>query len=134
MRTRSYLMAWVLLGGIACAQLQGRSAPQPKPWETATIVSVRRQEVQEPPRYGGDNLSDAPLQAEIFAYDIGVRTACGTYAAHYESAYDYLPEVFAANRQMPVRAGKHDIAFDLGYRQMQMPVARSKKDKTATCP
>jgi len=133
MRTGFHLVVCVLLCGIAVSTLQASPTPQPKPFEPATIVSVRKQELQEPPYYGGDNPSDAPLQSEIYAYDVAVRTGCGTFVAHYESPYDYLPAAFTANSQMPVQVGKHNIAFDLGYRQMLMPIAHRKKDKNMNC-
>jgi hypothetical protein len=133
MRTGFCLAACVLAFGIAVPTLQASPTPQPKPFEPATIVSVRKQELREPPYYGGDNPSDAPLQSEIYTYDVAVRTGCGIYVAHYESPYDYLPEAFAANSQMPVQVGKHNIAFDLGYRKMQMPIAHRKKDKKVNC-
>ncbi len=73
------------------------------------------------------------LQAEIYVYDVSIRTGCNTYIVRYETAYDYLPGALAANRRMLVRIGKHDIAFDLGDRQMQLPIAQRKKDRTANC-
>lgn len=133
MRTRFYLAASALLCGIAVPALHASPRQQPKPFETAEILSVHKQQLQEPPYYGGDNPSDAPLQSEVFAYEVGVRTACGTYVARYQSPYDYLPSAFAADNRMPVQVGKHNISFDLGYRQMQMPIEHRKKDKNANC-
>ncbi len=133
MDTRFFLVACVLICSIAVPALQATSTAQPKPFEAATILSVHKQERQEPPYYGGDNPSDAPLQSEVFAYEVAVRTACGTYVARYESPYDFLPGAFIANSRMPVQVGKHNISFDLGYRQMQMPIEHRKKDKNANC-
>jgi hypothetical protein len=109
------------------------SAPA-KPFETATVVSVRRQEMAEPPYYGGDNPSDAQLRSEIYTYDVTVRTRCGTYVTRYESPYDYFPTAIHSNTQIPVRVGKHDIAFNLEYRQMQMPIAHRSRDNRSNCP
>ena len=133
MRTKFYLAASALLCGMAVPALHANSTRQAKSFETAAILSVHKQELQEPPYYGGDNPSDAPLQSEVFAYEVAVRTACGTYVARYESPYDYLPSAFAANSRMPVQVGKHNISFDLGYRQMQMPIEHRKRGKNANC-
>jgi len=128
-----HLALFVLIGGITIPAMHASSTAPPKLFETAAILSVHKQQLYEPPYYGGDNPSDAPLQSEVFAYEVAVRTTCGTYVARYETPYDFLPSAFAANRQMPVKVGKHKISFDLGYRQMQMPIERSKKDKDANC-
>jgi hypothetical protein len=133
MTKRSSLLVCLLVCAFACPALRASSTAQPKPFEPATIVSVHKQEIEEPPYYGGDNPSDAPLQSEVYAYDVAVHTACGVYVARWEAPYDYFPQAIAVNRQMPVRIGKHDIAFDLGYRQMQMPIAHRHKDKSANC-
>lgn len=133
MRPRFYLAASVLLCGIAIPAIHASSTAQPKPFETAAILSVHKQELHEPPYYGGDNPSDAPLQSEVFAYEVAVRTACGTYVTRYESPYDYLPSAFTENSHLPLQVGKHNISFDLGYRQMQMPIEHRKKDKNANC-
>jgi hypothetical protein len=124
----SFSFACLLVGAIAISAMHASSSTQLKPFETATVVSVHKQEIEEPRYYGGDNPSDAPLRSEIYAYDVTLRTRCGTYVTRYESPYDYFPEAIAANSQIPVRIGKRDIAFNLGYRQMQMPIAHRKKD------
>jgi hypothetical protein len=130
---RQRCLALCLLASIAVPGSYASPAAQTKPLQTATIVSVRKYEAKEPPYYGGDNPSDAPLQAEIHVYDVSIRTGCNTYVARYQSAYDYLPSALAANYRVPVRVGKHDIAFDLGDRQMQLPIAHSNEDRTANC-
>lgn len=133
MDKRFHLALVVLIGGMTIPAIHASSTTQPKPFETASIQSVHKQQLYEPAYYGGDNPSDAPLQSEVFAYEVAVRTACGTYVARYESPYDFLPSAFAANNQMPVQVGKHNISFDLGYRQMRMPIEHRKKDRNANC-
>ena len=126
-------LAVCLLTGVAVPGSYASPVAQSKSFQTATIVNIRKHQAEEPPYDGGDNPSDAPLQTEVFVYDVVLRTACGTYVARYKSAYDYLPDALAANRRMPAQVGKHNIVFDLGDRQMQMPIAHSKKGKTADC-
>ena len=100
-------------------------------YQPATITSVQKMEVTEPPYSGGDNPSDAPLQSHSYAYNVRVKTGCGTYIAHYESPYDYLPSAFAPNHELPVRVVKGAMQFDLGYRTVQMTVTKHKDD--ASC-
>lgn len=113
--------------------LSASNLERENPFQPATITSVRMQEVEQPAYSGGDNPSDAPLRSEYFAYDITVHTGCDAYVAHYESPYDYLPDAFAANHQIPVRVGKHTVDFDLAYRQMQMNLVHHKAIKDASC-
>ena len=52
----------------------------------------------------GQNPSDAPLaDPETFAYDVAVHVNCGTYVGRYQSWYDYVPSVFAADRKIQLR-------------------------------
>jgi hypothetical protein len=50
-------------------------------YQSATVVSVESHET--PSNYVGDNPSDAPLQAEIHSYDIGIRMNCTVYVVRY---------------------------------------------------
>jgi hypothetical protein len=118
---------------VAVPAFGANNTPRARQYQPATITSVKKHEVEESPYGGGDNPADAPLRSEVYAYDIAVRTRCGSYVAHYESPYDYLPDAFAANRQIPVRVGKREIAFDLGFRQMRMGVVRHRMNPTANC-
>ena len=124
-------LAVCLLAAIAVPA--SNASVQSNLFKTATIVRVREHQSEPSHSYGGDNPSDAPLKSEIYVYEVAIRAGCDTYIARYASPYDYLPTALTKNRQMPVRVGKHDITFDLGNRQMQLPIARSKKDKTANC-
>jgi len=130
---KSYLLLTAAFCGLAVPCVYASSNLQAKSLETATVVSIHRQELLEPLYYGGDNASDAPLQSQAFSYDVAVRTACQTYVTHYESPYDYFPTAIAVNSQIPIRVEKHDIAFDLGFRQMRMPIAHISKAKTLDC-
>jgi len=126
------LSAMVLLL-LAVPVLNASHTARSNGFQPATITSVQMQEVTEPPYSGGDNPSDAPLQSQYYAYNVGVKTACATYVTRYESPYDYLPEAFRANHQMPMRVEKRALDFDLGYREMQMNIIRHKTDKDANC-
>jgi len=81
-------------------------------YQTATVVSVDK--YTAPSTYIGTP-SDAPLQGEEYAYDIGVRLDCDVYVGRYESATDYLPSVFAANHSVDVRLDKHVLYVSLPF-------------------
>lgn len=90
----------------------------------ATVMKVER---VGPPasNYVGDNPSDAPLQADVFAYDLSVRANCGTYTGHYESPTDYIPTAFVPNNHVMVRLTKHVMYVDLpGEKEMPMSIVR----------
>src|SRR5580700_4352630 len=88
------LVLLALMSGTLSASVQ-------KPgYLTATVVSVESQE--NPSNHVGSNPSDAPLQSEIYTYEIGIRLGCTIYRTHYDSAFDYLPSVFAANHPIQI--------------------------------
>ena len=67
-----------------------------------TVVRVDKYEPQQV--VAGQNPSDAPLaDPETFAYDVAVHVSCGTYVGRYQSWYDYVPSVFAADRKIQLR-------------------------------
>ena len=67
-----------------------------------TVIRVDKYEPQQV--VAGQNPSDAPLaDPETFAYDVAVHVNCGTYVGRYQSWYDYVPSVFAADRKIQLR-------------------------------
>jgi hypothetical protein len=121
------------LSQLAAAVLFAKNTTESSKYQPATITSVQRQAETEPAYSGGDNPSDAPLESQYYAYNVGVKTSCGTYVTRFESPYDYLPSAFSANRALPVRVGKNTMNFDLGYRQMQMNIIHRRTDKSSSC-
>jgi len=79
-------------------------------YQTATVVSVDKH-VSESNYVGSP--SDAPLQAEDYSYDIGIRLNCNIYIGRYESATDYLPSVFSPKHPVDVRLQKHIMYLSL---------------------
>ena len=63
--------------------------------QTATVVTVDKHVSES--NYAGGSPSVAPLQAEDYSYDIGIRLNCNIYIGRYESATDYLPSAFSPN-------------------------------------
>jgi hypothetical protein len=74
-------------------------------YQMSTVVSVNKHVSES--NYVGGSPSDAPLQAEDYSYDIGIRLNCNIYIGRYESATDYLPSVFSPKHSVDVRLEKH---------------------------
>jgi hypothetical protein len=80
-------------------------------YQTATVVSVDKHVSQS--NYVGGSPSDAPLMAEDYSYDIGIRLNCDVYIGRYEPATDYLPAVFAPQHTVDVLVQKHVLYVSL---------------------
>jgi hypothetical protein len=91
-------------------------------YQTATVVSVDKH-VSESNDVGGSP-SDAPVQAEDYSYDIGIRLNCNIYIGRYESATDYLPAVFSPKHAVNVRLQNHVMYVSLqeGDREVKMGI------------
>jgi hypothetical protein len=102
-------------------------------YQTATVVSVDK--YNSPSTYIGSP-SDAPLQTEEYAYDIGIRLNCDVYVGRYESATDYLPAVFATNHAVDVRMQKHVLYVSLpfGDRVVKMGIVGHHHLQENSCP
>jgi hypothetical protein len=102
-------------------------------YQTATIVSVDKHVT--PSNYVGTSPSDAPLQADDYSYDIGIRLNCNLYVGRYESAIDYLPADFALNHSVDVRLDRHVMYVSLpqGDRDVKMGIVSHHLVKTESC-
>ena len=109
-------------------------ASKPTGFEAATVVSVDKHVT--PSNYVGGSPSDAPLQAEDFSYDIGIRLNCNVYVGRYESATDFLPAAFTPNHTVDVRLDKHLMYVSLpeGDRIVKMGIVSHKRVKEQSCP
>jgi hypothetical protein len=95
---------------------------KPTEYQSGTVVSVESREAA-PSNYVGSNPSDAPMQSEVYSYDIGIRVGCTVYRTEYDSAIDYLPAVFATNHPIQVNLRKHVMNVNIpGYREVRMPI------------
>ncbi len=106
---------------------------KPTEYQSGTVVSVESHEAA-PSNYVGSNPSDAPMQSEVYSYDIGIRVGCTVYRTEYDSAIDYLPAVFTANHPIQVSLRKHVMNVNIpGYREVRMPVDGHYGVKDQTC-
>jgi hypothetical protein len=109
---------FVLLSG---ALLTSAHAATKAGYQPATVVSVESRAI--PSNYLGDNPSDAPLQAEVYSYEIGILVGGTVYRTSYDSAFAELPSAFAPNRPVQVNLRKHVMDVELPCaRTLQMAI------------
>jgi hypothetical protein len=126
---KKILVLLVLLSG---GLLTSAHAKTKQEFQSATVVSVDTHET--PSNYVGDNPTDAPLQAEVHSYDIGIRQDCTVYTVRYESALDYLPSVFTPNHAVDISLQKHvmDVALP-GDRDVKLGIVYRRCAKDTAC-
>jgi hypothetical protein len=124
--------ALVVTALIFSAMLSWAQTEAKREYQPATVVSVETHET--PSNYVGDNPMDAPMQADVHSYDIGVRLNCAVYTVRYESALDYLPSVFAPNHAIDIELQKRvmDIALP-GDRNVRLGIVYRSRAKDTTC-
>ncbi len=101
-------------------------------FQTATVVSVENYESSSD--YAGSNWSDAPLQAVVYAFDIGIQAGCTLYRTRYESAFNYLPSVFTPNGHIEIKLKKRVLYVSVpGERELRMGIGSRKSVKDEPC-
>ena len=126
---RKTLMSLVLAYGVLLASAHAATKQE---YQSATVVSVESHET--PSNYAGSNPSDALLQSDVYSYDIGIRLGCTVYRTRYESAFDYLPSVFAPNHPIEVNPHKRVMYVSLsGDRTIRMAIGSRSGDKDTSC-
>ena len=102
-------------------------------YQTATVVSVEKHLSES--NYVGGSLSDAPLQARNYSYDIGIRLDCNIYVGLYQSPIHYLPSDFAPNKTVGVRLQKHVMYVSLPYSDwdVKMGIVSHRRIKNESC-
>ena len=101
-------------------------------YQMAMVVSVDKHATES--NYVGSP-TDAPLHAEDYSYDIGIRLNCNIYIGRYESATDYLPSVFSPNHSIGVRLQKHIMYVSLpeSDREVKMGIVGHSRVKEQGC-
>lgn len=126
-RAAGLMLAIFAIALTASAKKTGRTG-----YMSATVLSVDKH--AEPSNYVGSP-TDAPLQAEQHAYDIKIRVQCDQYTTRYESATDYLPNVFVANHNIDVRFDRHVVYVSIPFsdREVKMGIIGHSQLHTETC-
>ncbi len=127
-----------LLSGVACGLLllclhAHAEQTTEDGYQTATVINVNKHVSAS--NYVGDNPIDAPLQARVYSYDIGIRLNCKVYVGRYESATRYLPPAFAPDHEIDVRLDKHVMYFSLPFRdgELMMGIVSHGRVKNEMC-
>ena len=122
-------MLFVLVSNVLLASMHATTKPG---YQSAIVVSVESHE--SPSNYAGSNPSDLPLQSTIYSHDIGIQLACTVYRTRYDSAFDYLPLVFALNHPIQVNLQKRSMYVSLtGDRAVRMGIGSRRSVKDASC-
>lgn len=125
---KNNIMLAVLVSGALLTNLHAATNPEYQP---ATVVSVESRAI--PSNDDGGGPTDAPLQSEVYSYDIGIRLGDTVYMTAFDSAVDQLPSDLAANRQVQVNLKKRVLEVELsGDRTVEMPIESRSGVKDAT--
>jgi hypothetical protein len=130
---KKLLMVSGLMLSALLVDLHADTTREPKDhYQTGTIVSVDRHVSES--NYVDGSPSDAPLPAEDYSYDIGIRLNC-IYIGRYESATDYLPSVFSPKPSVDVRLQKHVMCVSLpeSDREVKRSIVVHRRVKEEGC-
>jgi hypothetical protein len=123
----------ILFVVVLCAMSASARAAMKTEYQTATVVSVESYESSSD--YAGSNWSDAPLRAEVYGFDIGIRAGCTVYRTRYESAFNYLPSVFTPSGHVEIKLKKRVLYVSVpGERELRMGIGSRKSIKDESCP
>jgi hypothetical protein len=119
---KTLMVSFLMLGGLLVYLHADVKKDFRTGYQTATVVSVDKHISQS--NYVGASPTDAPLVAEDYSYDIGIRVNCNVYVGRYESAIDYLPSVFAPQHTVEMLLRKHVLYVSLpdGDREVKMGI------------
>jgi hypothetical protein len=122
----------VLLSGLGSMPAQAGCKTTKGTYQQGTVVSVKR---HQPETYYYGSPTDAPLQANEYDYDVGVRVDCSVYVGRYKSAIPYIPSSFVPNHPVDVLQHKHVLYVrmpEIG-RKVKMGIVGHKPVKDDSC-
>jgi hypothetical protein len=128
--------AFLSMAALVCLPVVYAKTPKHTPYllQPVTVLRVNSGTKVQPAYSGGDNPSDAPLQSEVYCYEVGIRADCSKLVTRYQSPFDYFPSAFSPNAEIPARVAKHEVVFELpSGREMKMPIVSRKRIASAGC-
>jgi hypothetical protein len=130
---RNFIVSGLILSALQVYLHAGTKRESKDQYQTATVVSVDKHVPES--NYVGGSPSDAPLQAEDYSRDIGIRLNCNIYIGRYESATGYLPSVFSPKHSVDVRLQKHIMYVSLpeSDREVKMGIVGHSRVKEEGC-
>jgi hypothetical protein len=115
---KTNLILFVLVPGVLMTCMHASTNTE---YQSETVISVGRHAI--PSNSDDGDPSDAPLQSQVYSYDIGIRIGGTVYRTSYVSAFDDLPTVFIANHSVQVNLKRHILYVELpGERAVQMAI------------
>jgi hypothetical protein len=126
------MKATLMLTALAfVAQLTNAYAGTKPAYQQATVVSVTNRE--SPSNYVG-NPTDAPLQPQVYSYDIGIQLDCTIYVVRYDTGLDYLPSAFSPHQTVEVSLEKHAMSVNVpGGRELRLGIASRSHVNDSSC-
>jgi hypothetical protein len=126
------LAAILLLAGLAYLRAETKDKAKNESYQPGTVVTVDKH-VSESNYLGTP--TDAPLQADDYSYDVGIRVNCTVYVGRYESAIDYLPSSFAPNHSVEVLLQRYILYVRMPglEREVKMGIVARKHVKNDAC-
>jgi hypothetical protein len=128
MRNKKSLLLLVLVSGVLLAEMYGSTKQS---FQSATVVSVANHQTRS--NYIGSP-TDAPLEPQVYSYDIGILLNCTVYVVRYDTALDYLPSVFSPQQTVEVSLQKHVMNVNLpGAREVRLSISSRSRVKDTSC-
>ena len=125
---KSISILFVLISGVLLTGVHAEAKP---PYRLGTVVSVVNHET---PNRDTGNPTDAPLQSQVYSYDIGIQLDCTVYVVRYDTGLDYLPSVFSPHQTVEVNLQKHVMNVNLsGAREVRLSIGSRSRVKDAAC-
>lgn len=123
----------VVCCALTCLYANNSGNTNKEGYQQATVIKVDK--FQIPSTYVGGSPTDAPLEPEVYAYDIGLRLNCDLYVGRYQSPTDYLPSIFTRNHSVDVRVQKHILYVSLpdSDRDVKMGIVSHGRVKEGNC-
>jgi hypothetical protein len=99
---------------------------------SATVLRVQKHETGSP--LVGSNPTDAPVRADVYLYDVSLKVDCAIYVVRYQSSFDQAPPIFAPDRHLDVRLGKHVLYATMpGGEDTKLAIIQRGTDSAAPC-
>jgi len=119
----------LMLCGLAYLRAETKDKAKNESYQPGTVVTVDKSESTYP------GSPDAPLEPDVYSYDIGVRVDCTIYVGRYESAFDYLPSPLAPHHQVEVLLHKHILYVRMPEldREVKMSIVGHKRVNEDAC-
>jgi len=128
---KKIVMAFAILASTLVVVSASAKESKIRQYVEGTVVRIDKHEGRE--NASGQNPSDAPLaDPETYTYDVAVQVNCGTYVARYQSWYDYVPSVLAANQKIRLRMSRRVMYVMVpNQKELELPIVSKRVERGA---